>query len=277
MGSDQCKDIRELRKALRPRKLLSSGRSGSIVVLADEEKVIFKNVAMTEFASFVPLLIQREAMRRVANESALYHTSMLSPICWGLSEIPSQDAVWIVMPNVAVPTGAALETACAQGGLPPLKRIFDVKGKANNGPVRSSLWQAHFGKRSDWEYGLETSFPGGFTFDSTEDAQFVFQSLQSDVKALTAQDMCDYSLMIVVYGCEGSKDPIAKLTSNAYDFSVRTKGGEPVRISLALIDFGLKYDGIPQIVKWVGGKGWSSEDYGAKLKEYVEETLNFAN
>lgn len=276
LGSKHCPPSDELSDFLKQSRLLSGGRSGSIVVMAGADKLVFKNVASVEFDMLVPLILKREVLGRPPNASALYHQSLISPLCWGLSPVRTPGMVWIVMPNIVVPPSAALDPICAERGAPSSRvKIFDIKGKRNNGPVRSGVVQSLFGQREDWEYGLEQQFPGGFTFESAADRRYFMSSLNLDLEALSSQGLCDYSLMLAVYGCDGDAPDtaISKATSNAYDFPVRTIDGKRWRVSMALIDFGMKYADIAWIEKRVGAKGWSAKDYGNKLKGYIVKSL----
>mmetsp|Transcript_102650 Transcript_102650/g.306564 ORF Transcript_102650/g.306564 Transcript_102650/m.306564 type:complete len:249 (-) Transcript_102650:33-779(-) len=243
--------------------------------MAGGGKLVFKSVDPAEFDRLAPLILRREVLDRPPKASALYHTSLISPLCWALSPVRRPGTVWMVMPNLVVPTSEALDRICDGRGGQGKTSLFDIKGKRNNGPIRSGLWQSWFGRRQDWEYGLETQYPGGFAFDSKDDRGRVLRTLDLDLQALSSQDLCDYSLMVAVYGCEGDTKgtTFPKGTSNAYDFPVRTVDGRRLRVSLALIDFGMTYASIPWIERWVGAKGWSAEDYGSKLKAYVADSL----
>lgn len=280
LGNQFCPQIDNFSTTITDMNVLSGGRSGSLVVKGGQDKFIVKGINPSEFYMMGPLVSQREEARKDLKASSdLYHRSLLSPVCWGLASPTSPDTIWEIMPNIAVPTSSALDPICEARGGKSFSHIFDLKGKSNNGPIRSGLWQSLFGKRADWEFGFEEMYPGGLTFQSATEKAFFLEALDEDLRALSDEDMVDYSLLLVTYGCTGAMpnatldDTPTNATSNVFDFVVHPKDKPSIRMSLALIDFAMKFSDVPIIERWVGAKGWSSKDYGDKLRAYITSVI----
>lgn len=273
LDNPHCPKFSEFPKIVRQLKPLSGGRSGSLVVSAQNGSYVIKNVKVAEFNMMVSLINDRELKSK---EPAFFETSLLSPVCWGLEEWkPKVDMLWIIMPNMVVPKANILEEACQIQGSSSFIHTFDIKGKKNNGPVRSSFWQSWFGKNMKWEYGLEKLFPGGFKFYLQSDHDRFFKALSTDLHSLTDEDICDYSAFVAVYGCEGSSylPAFRNASANKYDFPMRLENGTFVRVSFGLLDFAIIYSQLNFLERWFGAKGWSAENYGDLLKEYLESTF----
>lgn len=273
LDNPHCPKFSEFPEIVSQLKPLSGGRSGSLVVSAQNGSYVIKNVKVDEFNMMVSLINDRELK---SEEPALYESSLLSPVCWGLDEWkPKVDMLWIIMPNMVVPKADEVEEACKTQGSSSFIHTFDIKGKKNNGPVRSATWQSWFGKNMKWEYGLEKLFPGGFKFYLQSDRDRFFKALSTDLQSLTDEDICDYSAFVAVYGCEGSSylPAFRNASANKYDFPMRLDNGTFVRVSFGLLDFAIIYSQLNFFERWFGAKGWSAENYGDLLKEYLESTF----